>query len=266
MTYQPVVVGPGITGWRFLQRTYDSEFAAFNKSPQVQRDTEYFLEKISSVTSARELVNDRRLLGVALGAFGLQDDIKNRYFIQRILEDGTQNDDALANRLSDERYKRLSKAFGFGPGEFRMTVLKSSMADIAERNLVESFEVAVGEQDDSMRIALYAGRELADLAKSDSSNRAKWFTMMGLPPLRKMFETAFGLPSGFGKEDIDKQAGVFRDRARSALGTDDFAQFEDPKVVEKLTNLYLARWQIALFGGSTSSSANALTLLATSQR
>ena len=59
---------------------------------------------------------------------------------------------------------------------------------------------------------------------------------------------------------------MFRDRARSALGTDDFAQFEDPKVVEKLTNLYLARWQIALFGGSTSSSANALTLLSTSQR
>ena len=265
MTFQPVVIGPGLTGWRFLQRTYDSQFDTFNKSPEIKRDTEYFLERIGTIKRAEDLVGDRRLLRVALGAFGLQDDLNNRYFIRRILEDGTAREDALANRLADDRYKRLSAAFGFGPGEFRKTSLETAMAEIAEQNRIQSFEVAVGAQDQTMRIALYAQRELGTLARQESSEKAKWFAMMGLPPLRQMFETALGLPAGFGKEDIDKQADVFRDRTRSALGSDRMEQFADPEAVERLTNLYLARSQIALFGATFSPGANALTLLSASQ-
>ena len=58
MTYQPVIAGAGLVGWRFLQRTYDAQFDAFTKSPRIQRDSDYFLENIGSVTSARELVSD----------------------------------------------------------------------------------------------------------------------------------------------------------------------------------------------------------------
>lgn len=261
MTFQPVVIGPGIVGWKFLQRTYESQFETFSKSPQIKRDTEYFLETIGSIKSARELVGDRRLLSVALGAFGLQDDIDNRYFIQRILEDGTSNDDALANRLSDDRYKQLSKAFRFGPGEVPNTSLTSKMIEITDRNRVQSFEIAVGEQDDSMRIAMFAARELAEIAGRDSSDNAKWFTMMGLPPLRQMFETAFGLPRGLGKVDIDKQAEIFRTRTRSALGSDSMEQFANPSAIERLTSLYLARTQIAQFNASMTPGANALQLL-----
>lgn len=261
MTFQPVVIGPGIAGWQFLQRTYDSQFATFNKSPEIQRDNEYFLEKIGSIKSAKDLVSDRRVLSVALGAFGLQGDLNNRYFIQRILEDGTTDQDALANRLSDDRYKRLSKAFRFGPGEVPMTALKSAMQKIVEQNKVESFEIAVGKQDDSIRVAMYAGRELAQIAKGDSSENAKWFTMMGLPPLRQMFETALGLPRGLGKIDIDKQSEIFRARTRSALGSDKMEQFADAAAIERLTNLYLSRSQIAQFGASMSAGANALQLL-----
>ena len=50
---------------------------------------------------------------VALGAFGLQDDLPNRFFIQKVLEGGTLSTDSLANKLSDPRYAALAKAFGF---------------------------------------------------------------------------------------------------------------------------------------------------------
>ena len=265
MSFQPVVTAPGLAGWRFLQRTYDSQFEACNKSPQLQRDSDYFLEKIGTITSAADLVKDRRLLGVALGAFGLQDDIDNRYFMQRILEDGSKHDDALANRLSDDRYQRLSAAFGFGPGELRETGNGDAMQALVAQNRVQSFEVAVGEQDASMRIAMYAARELPMLADKDVSEDARWFTMMGLPPLREMFETALGLPSSFGQIDIDKQAEIFRDRTQSVLGNDDMAQFSDPEVMERFTNLYLARAQIAGFSAVQSSGANALQLLSAAQ-
>ena len=261
MTFQPVVVGSGIAGWKFLQQTYEPQFATFSKSSQLSRDIDYFSETIGTIETAESLVKDRRLLSVALGAFGLQDDVDNRYFIQKILEDGTVNDDALANKLTDDRYKQLSAAFGFGPGEAVSTANPKKMTTIAENFKVQSFEISVGEQNDTMRIALYAQRELASLADEDMSEEAKWFTLMGLPPLRSMFETSLGLPASFGQIDIDQQYEVLREKTQSITGDDTVAQFSDRKNIDRLTQLFLARSQIAEGGGATSSNSNALTLL-----
>ena len=101
--FQPLVPTGGLAGWRFLQRTYDTQFEAFNQSVSLQRDTDYFRENIGQVTTAEALVSDRRLLSVALGAFGLQDDVDNRYFIRKVLEEGSVNEDALAVRFADRR-------------------------------------------------------------------------------------------------------------------------------------------------------------------
>ena len=89
MTYQPVVVGQGLVSWTFVNRTYDRQFELFTSSRQVQSDTDYFADKIGSIRNGEAFVADRRLLRVALEAFGLGEDLNNRYFIQRILNDGT---------------------------------------------------------------------------------------------------------------------------------------------------------------------------------
>ncbi len=261
MTFQPVVPTDGIGGWKFLQRTYDTQFETFSQSAQLERDTTYFEKNIGEVKTAADLVANKRLLRVALGAFGLSEDINNNYFIQKILEDGTEADDALANRLSDQRYQDLSKAFGFGPGEVRKTGLLTDMAAIVSQHKTESFEQAVGETDDTMRVALYAQRELTELAESDSSDTAKWFTIMGLPPLREMFEVALALPGGLAKIDLDQQLGIFKDKLHSVTGSSEVSQFTDPEAMERLTNLYLARSQINGLGDGYSSGATALALL-----
>ncbi|WP_441347164.1 DUF1217 domain-containing protein [Ruegeria sp. HKCCE4150] len=183
MTFQPVIPTGGIVGWRFLQRTYDNQFQSFSSSLVNERETRYFLENIGKVESAEQLVSDRRLLQVALGAFGLEGDLDNRFFVRKILEDGTQANDALSNRLADKRYREFSDAFGFGPGDVRKTALKTNMEKIAKANVTTRFEVAVGDSDETMRISLYAQRELADLANTASSADTKWFELMGLPPL-----------------------------------------------------------------------------------
>ncbi|MBK0325731.1 DUF1217 domain-containing protein [Rhodobacteraceae bacterium F11138] len=261
MSYMPVIPNTGLAGWQFLQRTYDAQFEAFNTSSQLQREADYFTDNIGDIQSAEDLVADRRLLKVALGAYGLQDDIDNRYFIQKILSDGVGSDDALANKLSDERYARLSEAFGFGPGETATTGLAGKMADVVQLYRTQSFEVSVGEQDDTMRVALYAQRELTELAEKDVSEETKWFTLMGLAPLRSMFETALGLPSAFGQIDIDQQLEVLQDKTAAITGDDSVSQFSDPENLEKLTTHYLARSQIAGLNAANSSGANALALL-----
>jgi hypothetical protein len=259
--FTPVVPSGGLVGWRFLQRTYDTQFEAFSQSSQLARATDYFAEKIKEVASAEELVADRRLLEVALGAFGLQDDINNRFFIQKILDEGTTNDDSLANRFSDKRYQELSAAFGLGPGEQSNLTSEGFAEGIIERFRANSFEVATGTQDQSMRIALFAQRELPDLAQDDMSNDAKWFTIMGQPPLRIAFEKALNLPSSFGQVDVDQQLTVFKERARAVFGSDEVSQFSTPEAIDDLVTKYIVRAQLDTFNASTSSASIALTLL-----
>lgn len=259
--FAPVVPSAGLVGWRFLQRTYDQQFEAFTQSAQLTRTTDYFTQKIKEVSSAEELVADRRLLEVALGAFGLQEDINNRFFIQKIIEEGTTDSEALANRFSDARYQELSSAFGLGPGETSNLGSADFARDLVAKFQANSFEVATGEQDDSMRIALFAQRALPDVVQDDMSNDAKWFTIMGQPPLRAAFEKALNLPTEFGQVDVDQQLVVFKERARVVFGSDDLSQFAEPEAVEDLVTKYIVRAQLDTFSSSTSSASIALTLL-----
>lgn len=135
------------------------------------------------------------------------------------------------------------------------------MADIVDLFQEQSFEVAVGEQDENLRIALFAQRELDKLAQDPMSEDAKWFSIMALPPLRTMFESALGLPSTFALIDIDKQLETFKDRASTVFGNNTISQFTDVENLEKVTNRYLARAQIDSFNTGLSSGSIALTLL-----
>ncbi|WP_299826061.1 DUF1217 domain-containing protein [uncultured Roseobacter sp.] len=429
--FAPVIPSAGLAGWRFLQRTYDSQLENFSNSAQITRNTDYFLENIGDVKTAEDLTSDRRLLEVALGAFGIQDDIENRFFIQKILEEGTTANDSLANRFSDNRYKEFSEAFGLGPGEDRQ-IGKSGFAEsIVARFRESSFEVSAGQQNDSMRVALYAQRVLGELASppqksderiaaeavsaavsdfassvaddveyyqdniglietpddllddprllkvtlgafglqddyeaivsfepsaetpvsperekiknvleegsisivafaneldnpayaelsrafgfgiaedfqarrsgfstrisdqyieqnfewpngivydqpvkvmngafelepfrsDDMSNDAKWFTIMGEPPLRNLFETAFNLPSEIGQIDINQQLTVFKERAQSIFGSDQVNQFSEPEALDELITQYVVRSQLSSFNSGATSASLALTLL-----
>ena len=259
--YQPVVISSGLVGWQFLQRTYDQQLSAFNDSVEVKRDTDYFLENIGDVETAEDLVSDRRLLTVALGAFGLQDDIDNRFFIEKMLSDGTTASDALANRFTDSRYSEFSAAFGLGPGEIRGTQTPGFAEGIITQFQASSFEIATGNQDEDMRIALYSERTLPDVVSGTGSDASKWFSIMGQPPLRTLFETAFGLPEAFGQADIDFQLGEFQDRAVRYFGVEDPAEFADPEVLDRLVSTFFARAQLDASGAGASSASIALTLL-----
>lgn len=259
--FQPVIPIGGLGGWRFLQQTYDSQFKAFTQSTQLQRDTDYFRDKIANVETAAQLVADRRLLSVALGAFGLQDDINSKYFIRKILEEGSVNEDALANRFTDPRYKQISQAFGFGPGEYLKVGQPMFAQAIIDRFQKIEFEIAAGRQNQTMRFALYAEREMGGLAADDMSNDAKWFTLMSEPPLRNLFEKALNLPKAFGQIDLDQQLSVFKSRANKEFGSDDLSIFSDPAKVQDLITKFIVRDQISQLNINYSSNAVALTLL-----
>jgi hypothetical protein len=265
MSFAPVVPMGGYAGWAFLTRTLDIQKSAFLKDGAIQRDETYFRERIGAVRTAGDLVSDRRLLNVALTAFGLEGDIGNRAFLRKILEDGTLKPDGLGNRLADKRYLEFSKAFGFGDFRVPNTVLSDFPQKILARYEARRFEAAVGGQNEDMRLALNARRELADLAKRSISTDAKWFTALGSPPLRQVIQTALGLPKGFSQVDIDKQLVILKDRAESALGTSDLKDMADPERAEQLVRLFLARAQMQADLSGARGGSTALALLQQSQ-
>ena len=260
MTYQPVIPFSGNLGWGFLSRTRAAQQQAFNSSSTLQRDTAYFREKIASVKSPEDLVADRRLLSVALGAFGLDDDINNKFFVRKVLSEGALSPDAFANRLADKRYLNMAKAFAFD-----LSPPNTALSDFPDKIIsayqTRQFEVAVGNLDDNLRLALGFGRELEDLASRGLSETAAWFTIMGTPPLRAVFEGALGLPVQTGALDVDRQLDIFRQKSLSAFGTTNPLDLTEPDVQEKLIRKFLLRADINAFSTSTAPGSVALSLL-----
>jgi Protein of unknown function (DUF1217) len=263
MTYTPVIPTGGIGGFAYLKRTREAQQAALEASPQVQRNVAAFRERIASVASAEELVADRQLLTVALGAFGLGEDINSKYLIRKILESDPSDPKSLVSRYADKRYRALSESFGFGaaPGG---QVRSEGFADrIVSRYADRQFEIAAGEVDGDMRLALAFGRDLNEVVNREGlSDNGKWFTIMATPPLRSVFETALGLPGSIGQLDLDRQLVDFRERAERVFGTSDVAELSDPKMQDRIVRDFLVRSQLkSIMSASYSPATAALALL-----
>lgn len=260
MTYQPVIPGGGNLGWTFLKQTRESQQAAFDSSTTIQNNSDYFRENIAEVSSAEELVSDRRLLSVALGAFGLDDDINNSFFVQKVLEEGSIDPESFANRLADKRYLAMAEAFAFDLSPAN-TALRDFPDEILESYKVRQFEIAVGEQNQDLRLALDAEREIAELAKQEYEEDTAWFMIMGNPALREVFEFALGLPSELAAVDIDQQLEIFRDKSDRLFGVTNPAEFVDPELQEKLVRNFLFRSELDAASSATSRGTVALSLL-----
>lgn len=260
MSFQPIVAGSGLVAWNFLQRTMDTQTKAFESSPAMQRDLDYFEENIRKVETAEDLTSDRRLMRIALGAYGLDDDINNTFFMKKILEEGSQASDSLANKMADKRYLAFTKDFGFGDLGGPWHKRDSFVENIKGQYTTRQFEIAVGEQDESLRLALNAVRELEEISVNGGSDNTKWFSVLGSPPLRNVMEQTFNLPSSFGALDLDKQLEVFRGRMEKLTGDSEIGQFVSEDAQQKLVDRYLIMSQINNTQGMSGGQI-ALTLL-----
>ncbi|MCG3269114.1 DUF1217 domain-containing protein [Yoonia sp. I 8.24] len=260
MTFQPILPNTGYSGWIFLDRTMETQQETFSKGQAIVRDTDYFAQNIGAISTAEELVDDPRLLRVALGAYGLDDDVNSQFFIRKILEEGTTSDDALANRLSDSRYADFSAAFGLD-GQTPPTTQTSGFAEnIIARYEVRQFQQAVGEQDNDLRLAMSVQDGVSDILANNTTSDGQWYSILGNAPMRSVFQTALGLPESSSSIDLERQLEIFQTRAESMFGTDELADFAEPELQEKLIRMFLIRSEAANIA-SFSGSSTALTLL-----
>ena len=262
MSFVPLAVGGGLPGWYMLRASEAAQRVAFARQDSMENEASYFRDRIQNVTDPGALVADRRLLGVALGAFGLSDDIGNRFYIRKVLEEGTIDERSFANRLADKRYFRLAKTFGFDKSPPN-TVTPGFSERILEQYRRERFNIAVGEQDEDLRLALSLEDELRRVAPGTRSEKAEWYALMASPPLRRVFEAALGLPATIGALDIDRQLDAFREKARVKFGVQQPSDFLAADRLEDLRRRFLLASQTV--PGPTSRGSAALMLLQTSR-
>lgn len=264
MPFTPVVPQTGLAGYRFVQRTYDAQIERFAKSPEVQREIDYFMENGAKANTVDGLMGDRRLLAVVLGAFGLDAEIDKRAFVRRVIEDGTIARDALANRLADPAFAEMSAFLGLGDLGGTLN-LESTRAEIVERYRTRQFESAVGDVDVDVRLALNFERVIGPIAQSRTVETTGWFRILGNQATRSVVEGAYNLPDSFAGLDLDRQVEVLQERTRRLFGDDSPAVFADPENLDGLIRRYMVNAQLesGAVSGNVRGSA-ALTLLQSS--
>lgn len=259
MSGQILIGAGGLTGWNILKRTAAQQKRVMAADPAVASKTRYFRENIARAGKASDLVADYRLMDVALGAHGLEDAIARKAFIQKVLESPRSDDRSLANRLADRRYLQLAKAFGYDKGD--QTVASPGFGDrMADLYLDREFERRVGEGDQNLRLALNAQRELHQMAARPATEATLWYEVMGNPPLRKVFEQAFGFSPAYGKLPIDRQLSEFTEKAEKVFGSSSFKVIASDKGIDKLVQTFLLRSQLTE-GMASSRYSIALALL-----
>ncbi len=251
----------GIAGWRFLQRTQESQLEAFKATPALDRELTYFKENISKIESVEDLVKDYTLFKVALGAFGMEDKIADKFFFKKVLEEGSEAEGAFSLKLTDTKFREMAEAFGFGNAGGPKVAESDFAQKITDAYQVRQFEKAVGESDSSMRLALNLEREIGKYADGPFPETVGWFQLMANPPLREVFETALGLPKTIGTLDIDRQRALFQNASARVFGSKSMDVFQDPENVDKLLRNFFAQEQINSGPGPLTKGMGALTLM-----
>lgn len=260
MSFLPTVPLAGPAGLAFLDRTMPRQVEAFERGPEITRDVAHFRANAAAATTAGDLVSDRRLLRVALGAFGLDADLDKPAFIRKVLEDGVTDPQAFANRLADPAYRALSEALGYGDVG-GLLGFEATREDLIARYKARAFEAAVGESDVSLRLALTFRRAMPEIAAESTADTAGWFRILGSRPLRTVIEGAFGLPEQFASLELDRQRETLEDRMRARYGSESPAAFTDPAILEDTVRLFLVRAQAEAGPSPTTRGATAVTLL-----
>ncbi len=209
----------------------DAQVARSNVSsrPEVAREVEYYSENIGSIKSIDDLMSNQRIYSFVMQSYGLEDMAYAKAFIRTILEEGSDDTSALANRLSDSRYGELVEDFNFNRYETATTSFERVTSGTIDKFYQQQIEREAGSQNNGARLAIYFQR------KSDEIEDA--YSILADPALLKFVQTSFGLPIQMSFQSLEKQAEMINQR----LNIEDLA---DPEFMDGLVNRFLASWDI----------------------
>ncbi|WP_435659931.1 DUF1217 domain-containing protein [Leisingera caerulea] len=222
---------------------YDFAEAFQNEWPEhvskMQVFADEITDKLGTFTNPRELVFDLNLFEATLDLFGQSKRSTDFDTVLKAFDSDLSSSTSYANLHYDTGLKSMVQAFSFNEGQTSREYPEGFAEELAELYTTRQFEIEIGNSDPNMRLALALERELQDVADAGGSENAHWYNIIGSPPLRSVFETALGLPSGIGQLDIERQLSEMKDRAFSAFGTTHPADFLEPEMLDQFRKRFL---------------------------
>lgn len=257
--FQPVIPLAGNSGWKFLEATYDRQLESHSKSPQISRDRDYLVDKFSEPVSVESFLDDPRLLRVALTSFDLGGEEWKRGFVDKVLEESADPASTFLARLNNPKYTAFAKALNPVGGMISLSPAK--LSEMAAQFEANSFEAAVGEVDDNMRLSLNYKSGIGTIAGSGSSEETILYRILGDVPTRTLLETATNLPTEIRKLSLDRQAVILKERLQSTLGIRDMSELTSPENIDRVIQRFHAMDAISQNAANYSPASAALTLL-----
>lgn len=260
MVFTPAIPTKGVGGWRFLEATYDRQLQNFTRTPQVRTDRDYMIDKFSQPISVEDFLKDSRLVRTTMMAFDLAGEEWKKGFIRKVLTEYGKPDSNFLSRLNNGKYTALAE--GLAPSQQGMISLDpDALAAMSVRFETNAFEIAVGNVDDNMRLALNYKSEITGITANGASENAIAYRLMSDLPLYSVVKTAANLPEAISKLPVERQAEMIRNGLKRALGISSLSELSDPAVTDKLLVRFHALKAVSDGVSSNSPASAALTLL-----
>ncbi|RYB03130.1 DUF1217 domain-containing protein [Lichenibacterium ramalinae] len=218
--------------------------AATASQGDVKNATDYYLANIGKVQTVGQFVNNYQLFSYAMKAFGLSDMTYAKGLMTKVLNGGVTSSSALANTLSDPRYKAFATAFNFAANGTSTTTSTAATTGTTAKYVEQTLEDNQGKTNQGVSNALYFSRHASSITSV--------YGLLADSTMLSVVETAYGISSTLGQSDIDTQAAVL-------TRVVPIADLQDESKVAKIISRYTAQYDV-----STSASATNVLLADTS--
>lgn len=228
------------------------------------KKAEVYQERIQSIDTVKELLADREVLDVVIGAYGLDPKNVTDDFLKQAFASDLSYPKSFVNQQADGRWAELVASFNF---DAKGNLTRETMGTIQQRGetletvnkyLRQTLEESEGASNEAVRLALYFQRAAPTVTDA--------YGLIADDALMAVFRTTFGFSDEFSNMDVDQQARVIKDNL-------DLADLQDPKKLERFLQRYTAMYDTQnsvldssaatiLSGGGGSISADLLFSLA----
>lgn len=183
---------PALTQWSSLARTSESDrVARFVKNNKTLENAHANFETaVRGMKSTSELFEARnyRALEYVLTACGPQSEIGNTGKLQRVLESDLSDENSLADRMDDRRFRDIAGALDFKNGGLTNLQDSGARAGIRARCEREAYRIDLGNQNPALR--------RAECFKNNISGASDIYSVPGDRTFREVVQKVGGMPSG----------------------------------------------------------------------
>ena len=191
--------------------------------------TNYYLANIGKVTTVSQFVNNYQLFSYAMKAFGLSDMTYAKGLMTKVLNGGVTSSTALANTLSDPRYKAFATAFNFAADGASTTTTTATTTGTTAKYIEQSLEDNQAKTNQGVSNALYFSRHASSITSV--------YGLLADSTMLSVVETAYGISSTLGQSDIDTQAALLTKVVP-------IADLQDDTKVGKMISRYTAKYDV----------------------